>query len=112
VRLWQHKFVTGSTPLTERLVFRVAPPDKAAIRRRALACGLTLSSYLRQIALGTIPRARPSQVQLEAIYHLARIGNNLNQLTKAAHERRIYVLSRRLDETLTAVERAIRELER
>ena len=98
--------------LTELLVFRVSGTDKATLRRRALACGLTLSAYLRQVALGTIPRARPSQVQLEAVYHLARIGNNLNQLTKAAHERRIYVLSRRLDETLTAVERAIRELKR
>jgi hypothetical protein len=100
-----------SPHLTELLAFRVSVADKATLRRRALACGLTLSAYLRQIALGTIPRERPSQVHLEAVYHLARIGNNLNQLTKAAHQRRVYVLSRRLDQTLTAVERALRELQ-
>ena len=90
-----------SDRLIERLVFRVAPADKATLHRRALACGMTLSAYLRQVALGTIPRARPSQVQLEAVYHLARIGNNLNQLTKAAH------LGRLVAPSLTSATRTV-----
>lgn len=98
--------------LTERLIFRVSPADRQQIQRRAVACGLTLSAYLRLVALGTIPRARPNQVQLETVYHLARIGNNLNQLTKGAHQTRAYVLSHRLEETLTALEAVLRELSR
>jgi len=96
--------------LTEHLIFRVTPEDKDTIRRRAVECGLTVSAYLRQVALGAVPRARPHQVNLFAIHHLARLGNNLNQLTKGAHERRNYLLTRRLESTLEAIDAAVAEL--
>ena len=41
----------------KRIELRVTPADKAKIERLAKTCGLSLSEYLRQRALGYAPRA-------------------------------------------------------
>ncbi len=50
---------------------------------RARACGLQRGRYVRESALGSVPRGLGDQQQL---HQLARIGNNLNQLAKRANE--------------------------
>jgi hypothetical protein len=55
------------------------------IRERARECGMRPAAYIRTVALGALPKARPNQLEKDAIYHLTRVGNNLNQLAHALH---------------------------
>ncbi len=43
-----------------RLEIRVSEKEKSAITRKAKACGLSISEYVRKRALGYEPRAAPS----------------------------------------------------
>lgn len=69
--------------MTEILKFRVTPEQKALIEEKALSSYRLLSKYLRDCALGkkivVIPGAD------KAADELRRIGNNLNQLTRAVN---------------------------
>ena len=64
---------------------RMAPEEWERISHRARECGWTTSRYMRETALGAVPRARPRQAEMEAVRQLARIGNNLNQLAHIAN---------------------------
>ncbi len=50
---------------------------------RARACGVQRGRYVRESALGVVPRGLGDQ---QLLHQLARIGNNLNQLAKRANE--------------------------
>ena len=50
---------------------------------RARACGLQRGRYIRETALGAVPRGLGDK---QLLHQLARIGNNLNQLAKCANE--------------------------
>lgn len=73
------------------------------IRERARQAGYTRSAYILKAALEGRPRPRPGQPTQDAIYHLARIGNNLNQLAHAANTPTRLVESGRIDEILERV---------
>ena len=70
---------------TTRIPVRLRPDENATVRERAHACGMTLARYMRETALGAVPKARPRLAEMEAIRELARIGNNLNQLAHVAN---------------------------
>ncbi len=67
---------------------RLTAGEDALIRAKAHVVGLTFSAYLRHVALGKRIRARPGQIDEDAIYHLSRIGNNLNQIARAMNTAR------------------------
>jgi hypothetical protein len=89
---------------------RVSPEELEAITHNAQACGRPVSTYLRELGLNRKPRARPRGIEREAIHQLARAGNNLNQLARAANATRRVELSRRLDQVLREVLAAVRRL--
>jgi Mobilization protein NikA len=89
---------------------RFTPEEWALLVRRARECGLAPSTYMREVSLGAVPRARPGVVSREAVYQLSRIGNNLNQLARAANALRRVELSRRLEQVLGELRAALREL--
>ena len=68
-----------------RMVIRLRPDELATITERAGSCGTPTARYVREIALGFTPRARRTQANAELIRQLARIGNNLNQIARAAN---------------------------
>ena len=70
---------------TEALLVRLAPDERRTIRERAHFCGKGASTYMREVALGAVPKARPQRLEQKAIYHLSKIGNNLNQLAHVAN---------------------------
>ena len=90
--------------------FRVNDDEARLIEERAHECGLARSRFLREAALGNTLRARPKALDRRAIHQLARIGNNLNQLSRHANATRRIELSRRLAEVLDEVDRTIRRL--
>ena len=89
---------------------RMSPQEHQKLTERAYLCGTPLSTYLRTVALGTIPRARPRRVEERAIYHLGRIGNNLNQLAYVANATGRLGDSGHLNEVLNQILRTIRYL--
>jgi Mobilization protein NikA len=85
---------------------RFTPEEWARLEERARLCGLAPARYLREVALGVEPKVRARAIERELLYHLAPIGNNLNQLAHAANALRRVELSARLERTLSALELA------
>jgi len=76
----------------DRLTIRLLPEERAVLEVRAGMAGLSLGAYVRARALGDAgPRAQraPATDRREVAglrADLARIGNNLNQLTRAVNQ--------------------------
>lgn len=100
----------GRSKRTTALLVRLSPEERRAILARAQACGKGTSTYMREVALGSIPRCRPRRLEEEAVYQLARLGNNVNQLARVANTTGQIEDSRLLAETLGELLRATRSL--
>ena len=79
-------------------------------RGRVFLCGQCLSTYMRRVALGSIPRARPRRIEQKTVHQLSKIGNNLNQLTRVANSTGRLDHSQRLQKVLNELTKAIRRL--
>ena len=64
---------------------RFSDEELAALRERARECGRPIARYVRETALGSVPKPRRHAAEQELVRHLARIGNNLNQLAREAN---------------------------
>ena len=95
---------------TDMLTFRATPEETRLITAKAERCGLSRSKYLRDLALGHSPKERPNFQAREAIYHLSRIGNNLNQLAHHANATKRIELERRIHRVLALNESLVRRL--
>ncbi len=95
---------------TEIVSVRMSPDELRAIRARADDCGKCLSTYMRIVALGSIPRARPRRIEEKAVYQLGKIGNNLNQLAKVANATGRIDTTSQLNLTLARLLDAVRKL--
>ena len=88
IQAWrQHRRGLGPRPET-RFVrkIRFTEEEWATIVGRAADCGTPPARYVRETALGAVPRVRRPQANAELIRQLARIGNNLNQLAYVAND--------------------------
>ena len=95
---------------TKALLVRVSPGEHRVLLERAKECGKGASTYMREVALGSVPRARPRRIEQQAIHQLARIGNNLNQLARVANATGRIELSRRLEKVLNELIETMRNL--
>ncbi len=93
----------------DRATLRLTDEEWATVQARVRETGRTTGRYLRELALGTIPHARPTQANADLVRALAKIGNNLNQLAHVANatdrladEARLVAV---LDELLAAIRR-------
>lgn len=80
------------------------------MRARAHAAGLTVSAFLRRAAVGKRVRSRSGQVRRDAVYQLSKIGNNLNQLARAANTAGQVRAMERLEAVLEELREALEEL--
>jgi hypothetical protein len=64
---------------------RLSPTERNLLEEKASAAGLKLSEYLRQAGLKRPQRKSLPEINRNTYVELGRIGNNLNQLTKACH---------------------------
>ena len=58
---------------------RVTPTEKKRILKAASRCGLTLSEYLRQRALGYTPRFHPPQTFFSYLTWMENLNEQLEQ---------------------------------
>jgi mobilization protein NikA len=97
---------------------RASDEERNNLLARAHARGMTLSELVRLSAQGVrLPVARFDQRQSKTLIRLlgqlAKIGSNLNQITRAVNSRRLTGHSRELAMTLSEIDRLraqIREL--
>lgn len=101
---------TGGTRRTEKSLVRFTPDEFAVVVARARTCGRAPARFIREAALGAIPRERRSAANAEVVRQLARIGNNLNQLATRAHSG-APLPGAALDEALAELLAAVRRLE-
>lgn len=69
-----------------------------------------MSAFLRRSALGQRVRARSGHVRRDAVYQLSKIGNNLNQLARAANTAGQVRAAERLEAVLEELREALEEL--
>ena len=72
-----------------RVYMRVTPADKAKIERLAKICGLSLSEYLRQRALGYAPRAVLPDVFFDFHQTLCRLCDEVADKVSPETEQRL-----------------------
>lgn len=89
---------------------RFSDEELAALRERARECGRPVARYVRETALGSVPKARRHAAEQELIRHLARIGNNLNQLAREANGAAQFPAEERIDALLAEIHAAIERL--
>jgi hypothetical protein len=71
-------------------IVRWTPTEIATVRARAAECGRTVARFVRESALGAIPKARRNADLQAVLRELARSGNNLNQLAREANTRELF----------------------
>lgn len=77
---------------------RLSPNEKAELEERAERAGLSLSEYIRRRALG---KPVKTAVDEEAVRQMQRVGVNLNQIAKRAHQQGVGAVK---EEALSVVE--------
>ena len=78
-----------------RIELRISNEDKEKLKEKAAAAGYkSVSKYIRDCALGKKITAR---VDIDAVYNLRKIGNNLNQIAKQIN-------TEKKDETMFALQ--------
>lgn len=84
-----------------RIELRISNEDKEKLKEKAAAAGYkSVSKYIRDCALGKKITAR---VDIDAVYNLRKIGNNLNQIAKQIN-------TEKKDETMFALKSDIEAL--
>ena len=91
---------------TENLSMRVSPRDKELILAMASESGMSMADFVR-VRLGQT-RVRRSKIEREKLLHMARIGNNLNQLARWANTHKSSADSLLVLAELTAIEQELK----
>ena len=91
---------------TENLSMRVSPKDKELILAMAAESGMSMADFVR-VRLGQ-SRVRRSKIEREKLLHMARIGNNLNQLARWANTHKSSADSLLVLAELTEIERELK----
>lgn len=89
--------------------FRVNNEEYESINNRANG---SVSDWLRSMALDQKPKRKSKPVNPELIYHLNKIGTNLNQIAKYCNQQSIFKNEDRLDLLLilASMEKELQEL--
>lgn len=75
-------------PVPPVIRFRVSESDRDQIKQRAAAAGLSISAYVRHMALSgrVTVQNRQTGDQPETARQLLKIGNNLNQIARGGNQ--------------------------
>ena len=68
---------------------RFTSDELTVVTERARASGRPVACYIREASLGTTPRARRTPASDDLIRRLARLGNQLTALARAAREQQL-----------------------
>jgi hypothetical protein len=71
---------------TAAKLIRFAPDELAAVSRRARTCGRTPARFIREAALGAIPKAQQNEDRDRILLGLARLGGHLSVLARRIND--------------------------
>jgi len=74
---------------SSQITFWVTPAERDRISHSAERAGVSMSAYIRSLALGKDIRPKPSLATDELMRELTRIGNNLTQLMGHARDGKV-----------------------
>ena len=92
------------------MLVRFTPAEYELVLDYARAAGRTMARYVRETTMGSGPRTRRDPDLDAALYHLARIGNNVNQLAHVANATDRFPTEERLNAVLEELRALIRTL--
>ena len=87
-------------------LIRYSNSELIRVVERARATGRPLARYIREMSLGTVPRAHRAPASDELIRQLALVGNKLRRLAQAASEKQLpdaLEFAAGVDEVLNAI---------
>lgn len=82
---------------------RFSPDEIARVSERARTCGRTVARYIRETALGAVPKARHHVERDALLRELARTGRDLARLALLAEGTRADFASAEQDQLLAAL---------
>ena len=88
-------------------LIRFTPAENQTVTEHAHACGLPVARYVRDTALGAIPRVRRSHKNAEIIRQLGSLGNTIQHLASIADATGLLSQETVLRNVLHAILRAI-----
>ena len=97
-------------PRTTTKLIRFRPEELARIAARARACGQAPASFIRDTALGAVPRARQETARAPLLLELARIGRSLDDLARVAKDTKDSGLADKLRASLEEHRTLLRQL--
>ena len=92
------------------MLVRFTQSEFELVRFRARSCRRTMARYVRETTLGSIPHVRHDHDIDSVMYHLSRIGNNVNQLAHVANATDRFPTEERLSAVLEELCALIRTL--
>ena len=93
---------------TAAKLIRFRPDELASLTERARACGRTPARFIREAALGAVPKPRQHAGRDPLLRELARIGRTVDQLSRLAAEGQDKALADSLRAALDAHLAAVR----
>ncbi len=89
---------------------RWTPTEIASVTQRAKECQISVARFVRESALGAVPKAARNVDQKAFLRELSRSGNNLNQLAHEAHARDLFPAAEKLKAALAVHVAVLRQL--
>lgn len=94
-----------------KMGFNATKVERTVIQEKAKKTGLRVADYLRDLALKGKPRQMATAEELKLYRDIAGMANNLNQLTKEAHQQNLPALVPRVLKTLEEINKALKALD-
>ena len=80
------------------------------VEEKAKMAGLKITQYIRQVALGGNVVSRLNEEEKQLIRQLIGIANNLNQLTKKAHQKGFFSVVKELEKYYQILDMVLNKL--
>lgn len=99
-----------ATPKRKPQKIRYHDTEWERVVAHARECGKPPATYVREVSLGAVPKARRNRTENDLIIELGRVGNNLNQLARLAHSSGDLPAEEQLRAVLNEVLAAVRRI--
>ena len=90
---------------------RFSEEEWAVIVDRARLCGRAPARYVREAALGAVPRRTRTQAIAPVIHQLGRLGNQLRQVSERLTERGESASASEMSQALSEILAVVRQLD-
>ena len=113
----RQKKSTGGRPLKaikreNQIRVRLTKTEHYLIDKKAKKAGMNISEWFRRSAIKSKVLIRISTEDLKVLRTLAGMANNLNQLTKLAHQQGLLIVQRKCRELLSVIDDTLKLLSR